>query len=194
MKRQFIAPILTAALALSVSAWAAVNQEQSPVPRVVWMRSISGSADESAPLRRSRREGTGQLSRIVRGVSTDLHQGVFISGSFFCECTLGGQRLSSSGAADIFVGRLDGDGAVRWFKRFGWAGTDISPDIATDSKGNWVVTGMCSDGTAFDKFPVRTVGGSDAFTAKLDPDGRVLWVRTVGGRSPDCGNEVCTDD
>jgi hypothetical protein len=52
---------------------------------------------------------------------------------------------------------------------------------------------MCSNGAAFDKFTVPTVGGSDAFTAKLDPDGRVLWVRTVGGPRPDCGNEVCTD-
>ncbi len=171
----------------------AEDRGQVEPPRIAWMKSISGSAEESVPRRRSRGDGTRDLPRIARGVSTDRHQGVFISGSFLGECTLDGQRLSSAGAADVFVGRLDADGKVRWFKRFGAGGTDISPDVATDSLGNCVVTGMCSDGAAFDKATVRTVGGSDAFTAKLDPDGRVLWVRTVGGPRPDCGNEVCTD-
>ena len=146
--RRMLAPS-TAVLLLGLTrcGFAAVNQGPSTVPQVVWMRSISGSTDDSVPIRRSRREGTGQLTRIARGVSTDRHKGVFISGSFFGECTLDGQRLSSAGAADVFVGRLDGDGKVRWFKRFGAGGTDISPDVATDRSGNCVVTGMCSDGT-----------------------------------------------
>jgi hypothetical protein len=171
----------------------AEDQRQTEPPRVAWMKSISGSVGESVPLRRSRGDGTRDLPRIARGVSTDRHKGVFISGSFLGECTLDGQRRSSAGAADVLVGRLDGDGKVRWFKRFGAGGTDISPDVATDRLGNCVVTGMCSNGAAFDKSTVPTVGGSDAFTAKLDPDGHVLWVRTVGGPRPDCGNEVCTD-
>lgn len=157
------------------------------------MQSINGRMEESVSSRRSPREGTGHLARIARGVSTDRNQGVFVGGSFFGECTLDGRRLASAGLADVFVGRLDGNGKVRWFKRFGASGTDISPDVATDRSGNCVVTGMCSDGAVFDKASVRTAGGSDAFTAKLDPDGRVLWVRTVGGPRPDCGNEVCAD-
>jgi hypothetical protein len=183
-----------AGLRLSGAAPDAFDSGTSGCPlQVVRMQSISGSAEEVVSTRRSRRGSTGHLPRIVRGISSDLGNGVFISGSFFGECSLEGRALSSAGSSDIFAGHLDSNGKVVWFRRFGAEGTDLSPDVATDKPGNCILTGMCSEGTVFGSSTIHTAGQSDAFTAKLDPMGQVLWAHAVGGSRTDCGNEVCTD-
>jgi dienelactone hydrolase len=170
----------------------AAEQTNQMTPRIVWQVSVGGESDVPGRGGFGQR-GTGQMPRIVRGVSTDREGGVFFCGSFFGKCSVGGQERSSAGAADVLIGRLNGGGGVAWLKGFGARGTDIAPDIATDSRGNCAVTGMCSSETRFDSSTVTTMGGSDAFTAKLDKHGAVLWVRTVGGPQADCGNEICAD-
>ncbi len=174
---------------------AALHLHPRPVeqePSIVWQVSIGGRAEVVPHVKRST-GGTGWLPRIVRGLSAEREGGVFLCGSFFGDCSLDGRQLSSVGAADLFIGRIDEAGRVAWFERFGGRGTDHAIDVATDSRGDCVVTGMCSRGTRFGSSAVVTQGGSDAFTAKLGRDGAPLWVRLVGGPQADAGDEVCID-
>ena len=162
-------------------------------PYTGWVSAIHGIADDVLDPTWTPSYGTGDWPRVLRGVSTDLQEGLYVSGSFFGRIWLGESELQSAGFSDILAAHLDEWGKPVWVRRFGSRGTDIAPDIATDSQGSALMTGMCSNGSDFDGFQVTTLGGSDACTAKLASDGAVLWVRTVGGAETDSGNEVCTD-
>ncbi len=178
---------------LATPAMSGGNQaEPHSAPCAAWQAVLTG---QSAAPRHGRpgRHGTGQMPRIVRGISSDGEGGVWICGSFTGSCSFDGYELVSAGATDALIGRLDEGGRVAWLQSFGARGSDLAPDIAASRDGSCVVTGMCSPGTRLGDTTVATAGGSDAVTAKLDRGGQVLWVRTAGGPQPDCGNEVCTD-
>lgn len=160
-----------------------------------WILGLNGGANGGQLPARTRLSGRGTASwpRVIRGVSRVSDGGAYVSGSFFGDVRLDEERLASAGTSDILVARVSSDGRPGWTRRFGSRGMDIAPDVATDGTGAALVTGMCSDGTDFDGSVVVTQGGSDAFTAKLTPSGRVLWVRTLGGLAADSGNEICAD-
>ncbi len=173
-----------------------LNEPQAAVPedtapRFWWAQAITGPADAATTAGRGR--GIMQLPRIARGVSADGNGGVFIAGSFEQRCTLGDMMLESAGAADVLLGRMGPEGNPRWFKSFGASGGDYAFDVATDSEGDVLVTGMCAAKTHFDDIVPRIAGRSDAFTAKFTKAGKVLWVQTVGGAALDGGNEICAD-
>ncbi len=109
--------------------------------------------------------------------------------------------LVSAGQEDAFIAKYDSLGTLQWVTQAGGPGTglDRGTDIAVDADGNAVVTGAFS-GTA--KFGAGEQGGTsleaaggytDAFVAKLDPEGALLWVRGAGGTGDDTGAAVAVD-
>lgn len=83
--------------------------------------------------------------------------------------------------------------------RWQWARSFVGPGVlranATDSKGNIVVAGSYSRGMTLDDFkltPSNTQFG-DALVAKLDPTGKVLWARGLGGAATDEAWRITTD-
>ena len=84
-----------------------------------------------------------------------------------------------------------------------WGGTtqemgyDLARGVITDPSYNVYVTGWFEGTTDLD--PGEGIDGHssnghvDAFLSKFDPLGNLLWARTWGGTSPDCGNDVCID-
>src|SRR5262249_49670699 len=75
-------------------------------------------------------------------VAVDSSNNVYVAGSFQGTVNFGGGNLTSAGAEDIFVLKLNGsDGSFGWQKRLGAAGTDVGRGIAVDGSGNLTVTG-----------------------------------------------------
>lgn len=76
---------------------------------------------------------------------------------------------------------------------FGGAGEEMVTGTAVDSAGNTWITGW----TYSPDFPVTdTTSGPrnvDAFVAKLDRDGRLLWSTLIGGTDPDYGLAIDVD-
>jgi hypothetical protein len=93
---------------------------------------------------------------------------------------------------DAFVAGLDANGTLLWNTFLGGNNTDSGSDIALDSNGNILVTGF-SNGTWGE--PVRAFTGSnnDAFVAKLDPFGVLLWNTFLGGNGGDSGLAIAVD-
>jgi hypothetical protein len=56
---------------------------------------------------------------------------------------------------------------------------------ACDTARNIYLTGNFSDSIRFDSFSLAAEGGEDIFLLKLNPDGKVLWAKSAGGRSDD---------
>ena len=127
-------------------------------------------------------------------VAVDNKDNIIVTGYFDSTITFGTTGLSSYGADDIFIAKYDPSGKILWATHAGGNDYDESYGIATDKTGNIYITGSFSISAVFDAAAVRSNGGSDAFVAKYDPNGRLIWVRTGGGQSYDIGYGIAVDN
>ena len=96
-----------------------------------------------------------------------------------------------------FVAKLSADGwALLYDKTLEGSGADAGAAIAVDADGNAYVTGM----TTSPDFPVsagafqtRLAGQANAFVAKLDPSGNIVYATYLGGSGSDQGAAVQVD-
>jgi hypothetical protein len=122
--------------------------------------------------------GFGGSGNQVNAVSVDATGAVLVTGINSGTLNLG-ESFTSSGTS-VFVAKLDSDGAPEWLAQFGNGGYASALGIAVDPADDVVVTGVHSDSISFggDDFP--SVGGSDAFVAKLSGAGAPLWFKSFG--------------
>jgi hypothetical protein len=77
--------------------------------------------------------------------------------------------------------------APQWVKQFGSAQIDYAKELVTDASGNVYVAGTTHG--AIDApaqlVPNTNKGGTDAFVAKFDPQGGLLWVIQFGSGADD---------
>jgi hypothetical protein len=131
-------------------------------------------------------DGTGNL--YVCGVYTttvDLDPG---AGAF---------NVTSAGAGDVFVIKLDAAGNFIWGRSVGGIGTDNVRSLKVDASGNVYVVGNFSFTPDFDPGPgvfnVTAVGPSDAFLLKLDAAGIFAWVKIFSSTGSESARAVTTD-
>jgi Beta-propeller repeat len=118
--------------------------------------------------------------QVARNVAVDGLGNVFVTGNFSGTINFGGGTLMSAGGDDIFLAKLDPNGAHVWSKRFGDGGSQVGYAVSTDGAGNVVVTGAFSGTVDFGNGPLVSSGGDDVFVAKLDPSGGPIWSRRFG--------------
>lgn len=125
-------------------------------------------------------------------VAADSQSNLFIAGTFEGFLTLGGVRLMSEGASDIFVAKLDVEGRVLWATRVGGAGAQYGLAVAADADGNVIVAGSSQTPTknGFSLVPV----GSRVFAAKLSPDGQPLFTTDLGSAHSGIGLGVAASE
>lgn len=140
----------------------AVLIKYSPLGDVVWSRQI-GTTDHEQGF----------------GVATDSCGNAFIAGY-----TQGSLAADNAGGQDGFLAKYDGAGGLLWKRQIGTAAYDIVCSVATDASGNAFIagkTGGAFEGTDYADY--------DAYVAKYDPDGNLLWLKqfgTAGADSADC--------
>jgi uncharacterized delta-60 repeat protein len=83
--------------------------------------------------------------------------------------------------ADAWVLKLDASGAIDWEKTYGGTNSDYAYGIQQTTDGGYVVAG---------KTHSFSVGGSDAWVLKLNPDGTVDWEKTYGGTNSDLAHAI----
>jgi hypothetical protein len=94
---------------------------------------------------------------------------------------------------DGIVAKLGNDGALLWHTYLTGAGNDFDRayGVATDATGAVYVTGQSN---ATWGAPLRAhAGGEDAFAAKLDADGALVWNTFLGGAAGDRGLAIAVD-
>lgn len=132
-------------------------------------------------------------------VAVDAAGNVYFSGHFSGTADFdpgpGSLLFTSSGINDIFVQKLSPAGNLIWAHQTGGISSDKARDIHVDAFGNVYVAGFFWATADFDPSVVvvnaTSVGGGDAFIQKLDANGNLIWVRTMGGPS---GEEVIALD
>jgi hypothetical protein len=141
---------------------------------------------------------------IGRRIAIDPSGDVRVAG-YFCSgpATFGAGEanettLTSAGNWDIFTAKYGPNGALAWAKRAGGLGQDQGVDVSWDELGHTYVTGRFDDGAVFgpgesNETTLAAEGEFDAFTAKYDGGGNLLWVRQAGGESDDHGAGIDVD-
>lgn len=121
------------------------------------------------------------------GIALDFDGCVYVSGSFNNSATFGTTTLTSHGAVDIFVAKLDNNGNWIWAVNAGGTSDDYGLQITTDSVGNSYITGQFSQTANFGVHSITSVGAGDIYIAKLDSQGNWLWATRAGGPGDDFG-------
>jgi hypothetical protein len=132
-------------------------------------------------------------NQAAQSVAVDSVGNVIIAGYFGGVVDFGGGPLTSAGGLDLFVAKLDANGAHLWSKSFGDVDDQIAQSVAVDSMGNVVVTGYFGGVVDFGGGPLTSAGGLDLFVAKLDVNGAHLWSRSFGDANDQNGRCVTTN-
>ncbi len=136
--------------------------------------------------------GTGTV--ITSSVCSDLGGNVFVTGRFNSPTiTFGSTTLTNSGNADIFLAKYDSNGNLLWAKSVGGANFENAFSVSTDASGNVFITGEFQNTITFGSTILTSAGSKDAFVAKYDTNGNLLWAKNVGGTGIDFGTALHTD-
>ncbi|MGW5193823.1 alpha/beta hydrolase-fold protein [Kribbella sp. NPDC004138] len=125
--------------------------------------------------------GTGGTERAY-GVAVDADGRVVVTG--YTNGDLDGAHPGNA-TDDAFVAQYDADGSRRWLTQFGVPGVaDRSYSLAVD--GTTVYVGGYTKGA----LGGANQGDKDVFVARLDADGKQVWLRQTGSAGEDKGMAV----
>jgi hypothetical protein len=139
----------------------------------------------------------GQGNTITKDVAGNL----YVCGEFNQTVDLdpgpGLYNVTSAGAADGFVIKLDPTGNFIWGRSFGGPGSQSCESVKTDAAGNVYITGAFPLTVDFDPgaavFNITAVGASDAYLLKLDAAGNFVWAKAFVGSDADNANDLAVD-
>jgi hypothetical protein len=150
----------------------------------------------------------GDGDDMVSGIAVDRMGNIYITGWTDSTDfpTRNPIRANRGGGMDAFVAKIDpsrsGADALIYSTYLGGGGDEFARDIAVDNAGNAYVVGR-TNSTNFPKlnaFQDTLAGGFDAFVAKLDPAGRLVYSTYLGGggdagrtTGDDFGNGIALD-
>lgn len=187
MAKYVHAPLLTTALTLGVALSAATAAVSSAAAEELQWATQAG--------------GTG--GDFGFGIATDGPGNSYVTGAFSSTTTFGAgedneTELTAAGGSDVFVAKYDRNGQLLWATLAGGTGTDWGNGIAIDGPGNSYVAGIfqgiATFGEGEDNETGLTASGSfDAFVAKYDRNGDLLWAKQASGTSNEIGWGIATD-
>ncbi|MBD2075897.1 DUF4347 domain-containing protein [Phormidium sp. FACHB-592] len=132
------------------------------------------------------------------GISVDSSGNIYTTGRFTGTVDFdpgaGSFTLTSTGAAEVFVSKLDANGNFVWAKGFGVTSsgnrssvTSSQNGISVDSSGNVYTTGSFTGTVDFDPgtgtFDLTSTAYGAIFVSKLDTAGNFVWAKQLGGGS-----------
>jgi hypothetical protein len=98
---------------------------------------------------------------------------------------------------NIFIVKYDPKGQLLWAKSAAgeWSGNSGTNIIAVDPSGNVYVTGYFESSTlSFDSITLKNEGEErDLFVVKYNPNGQVLWAKSIGGKDYESGIGIAVD-
>ncbi|MEW6657082.1 MAG: SBBP repeat-containing protein [Thermodesulfobacteriota bacterium] len=179
----------------SGSAYVTGYTDSSSFPtRNAWQSSRKGSTD--AFLTKLNAAGNALVYSTYLGDNYDdagYGMAVDIAGNAY----VAGESFNPGSLYNAFVARFNSSGSQVYRTSLGGAGDDYALGIAADKNGNAYVTG----GTRSTNFPVTAgvlqtqfKGGSDAFVAKLNSAGSVVYSTYLGGSLEDEGYGLAVDN
>jgi hypothetical protein len=128
-------------------------------------------------------------------VTVDGNNNVYATGEVQGPADFGGGKVGpTNGISDAFVASYDKNGAYRWSKVFGGAGSDGGKSIALDALGNVVIGGYYKGSfTIGTKSLASNQGSTDVLFASFTSAGGVRWAEGFGSPGADFCNGIAVD-
>jgi hypothetical protein len=92
-------------------------------------------------------------------------------------------NLVSAGSSDVFVVKLDPQGAPLWGQRYGDGSAQAPVGVAVDAQGNIAVGFRFAGSINWGGGALTSAGLDDVGVVKLDPNGTHLWSKKFGDAS-----------
>jgi len=112
-----------------------------------------------------------------RSITIDDAGNFYVTGNFSGTATFG--SYSITGAADIFVAKMDVSGNWLWANNAGGSSFDEVREITIDDAENTYVTGLFRETATFGSHSITSNGPSDIFVAKMDAYGIWQWATQI---------------
>ena len=155
---------------------------------LAWAVSFGGAADDFAG------------SMAVDAGSGSIYLTGFFQGKVDFDPGVGTVYLSSTGASDSYIVKLDSSGNLVWAKSLGGPTDDLGiwVTVADPGSDDIYFTGTYLGTLDFDPDTANAVnltskGVTDIYVLKLDGDGNFLWARSMGGLATDNGLAMAVD-
>lgn len=147
---------------------------------VAWVVQIMGERDETAT-----------------ALAADPQGNIYVTGTFRSTGLILGANsypnANNDGSSDVFLAKINPAGTVLWVKTGGGAEDDIAGGVAVDKFGQVYLTGGFRDVADFDLLSATSFGGLDAFLARYDGAGNLIWLEASGGFRDDQARDVVVD-
>jgi len=140
----------------------------------------------------SKRFGNGN-EQVGLGVAVDPDGNVVVTGTFDGSIDFGGDTLTSTGAKDIFLAKLNRDGGHIWSKKFGDGANQLGQSVAVDAQGNVALCGSFEGTLNFGSGEITSAGGNDIFLASFDAAGKRRWDKRFGDATAQECKSVAVD-
>ena len=142
----------------------------------------------------SQRFGDPAASQTLTDVAVDSKGNVVAVGRFNGSIIFGNSLFSSTSGNDVYVLKLSSAGQLLWARHFAGTSSENARAVAIDKADNVLVAGthtgaITIGGKAYDVPGVE----EHAFVAKLDPNGKALWVHDTAGEGSAIPNGVVAD-
>ena len=148
----------------------------------------------------------GNVAEVAYAVALDSKDNIFITG--FTEsstgiATPGAYQTSYAGSLvthtnNAFLAKFDQNGLLIWGTYYGGTGGELSLGVCVDQQDNVLITGPTASTSGISTTgawqPAMSIQGpGDAYLAKFDNNGQLIWATYYGGDGTDAGYCVATD-
>ena len=136
------------------------------------------------------------------GIAVAADNSVYTTGSFegVADFDPGPNQfaLTCAGYSDVFVSKLNADGAFAWARRMGGANDEYGADVAIASDGSVYLTGGFQGVVDFDPgagtYNLDSDGYRRLFASKLTSSGNFVWAGGFGGTGWDFAGDIALDN
>lgn len=133
------------------------------------------------------------------GLLVDADNNIYLAGTFNSKISFDNANPKkityTKGGKDIFLVKYDQDFNLIWVKKWGSASNDTLSlsNLIFDNDNNILLSGNLGGYMNIDGFKKGTNGVQDVFWAKIDKDGVVAYVNSLGGAGNDGVNAIMVD-
>lgn len=115
---------------------------------------------------------------------------IFVTGFFDKEGVFGDDTLRAMRRSDLFVSKLTVDGDWLWSKTIRGLGNVVGNSIEVNAMGDIFVAGYFDSTVYVNDKPILNDNNRDAFLAKMDSTGELIWFEHWGGNVNEISTEV----
>ncbi len=133
-------------------------------------------------------------------IDVDSYQRLFITGSTTSTDSIGTatcQQPENGGGRDGFIAQFDRHGHFIWDSYIGGSGNEEGTACYADNRGNVLVAGNTDAGGFLSNDSISPLlpyhALTDAFMAKYNSEGRIVWASYYGGPGDDYSSDIVVD-